>query len=139
MLRIIQRCFNKCRVIQDLLAHLFNFSLYTSFELTHGASQRILILRCDYIDHRLCLGKIHLSIQKCALGKFSRFCRSGPVFDHSFQNLSHHKCSSMAVDLHGIFSRKSSRCSHHTDQNFIYRLFPIFDKSIVYRMALCLR
>ena len=52
MFGIIQRGFNKCRVIQQSFPHCFDLLFDTSAKLADRTLQRIFILGRDHIDHR---------------------------------------------------------------------------------------
>ena len=131
MLRIIQSRLDKSNLVDQVASNLLDGLLYRTFQLTHGAFQRIFILRLDHIHNCLCLGKIQSAVQESSLGKLSGAGNLGAVFQNRFQNPVHGIDTAVTVNLHGIFSCECFGCAHDHDQNFIHDFFPVINITIM--------
>ena len=119
MLRVIQRCFNKSSPVQDPFSDLPDLFGQISFQLSHGSADSIIISRINDIDHRLRLGKVDPSVQKCSLGKFPGLRHSGSGIKDSLKHPLHHQDASMAVDLNRILPGIGMRGRHIHDKDLV--------------------
>jgi hypothetical protein len=94
-----------------------------------GGIHRFDAFGVNQVGHRFGLIQIQFSVQKCPLGKLSRFSRLHTLFKKGFQYSLCNQHASVAGDLHRIFARVRFWRAEHRCQHFIHNSAVFFDDS----------
>ena len=116
----------------------FQQSAYTAFYGVYGTLGIQTVSGSDQVIDGLGLGEIHLAVQVCPLCKLTALCLTCTIAETQLQYSSGDIQTAVTVDLHDIFTGIGMRGSEDTDQDIIHGLFPVHDRSVVDRIALCL-
>lgn len=109
LLRKIDRGFHMREHLDQLCANGSDLGAEPSFQLLIRGAKREIALGANQIHDRFGLCQIHLAVQECALGEFARPRRACPGMETGFENAGRYENSTVATDLHQIFTRITGR------------------------------
>src|SRR6187397_2218050 len=108
--------------LDQLSPNRLDLSAKSSFELFGGGAQCEIALSANQIHYGFSLGQIHLAIQKSALRKFARPCRSRTCVKTGFKDPGGHEDSAMAGYFHQILARIAGWCTMNRHYDLIDQL-----------------
>ena len=109
ILRIVQRGFYKCDLIEDLLPELSDPGGDCALKLRGRSLSGKFISGGDQVHDRFRPGQVDPSPEKCSLCKLTGFSQPCAGSQHKFQNTVHQEHAAMRVDLYCILSRITVR------------------------------